>query len=144
MGCWPSAEEVALLSNRPLDHPQQLDSNTEIWLTQSYQPQMRAVMDPQGRVTQNPQLDVNQTCVGWVDATGTSYANDYNRTVRGKVDLSSGEVFDFKYGTTNKLGRVDLGSGEVVVYAPVGHQTKVGFVKGPGKATAGCALLTLW
>eukprot|EP01124_Arcella_intermedia_P015744 TRINITY_DN22322_c0_g1_i1.p1 TRINITY_DN22322_c0_g1~~TRINITY_DN22322_c0_g1_i1.p1 ORF type:complete len:142 (+),score=13.02 TRINITY_DN22322_c0_g1_i1:1-426(+) len=138
MGCCSSDEEVALLSNRPLEHPQRNEGDTEIWVLKSSKALLR--MDPQGRVTHCS----GGACVGWVDATGTAYANDYDRSLQGKVDFASGEVSEFTEGTNQKaIGNVDQRTGEVVKYNRNGLGVKVGFVTGPGVATGGCALLTL-
>lgn len=103
-----------------------------------------ATMEPTGRVKQQ---DYNKTVMGWVDANGIAYRNDYNRMKVGHVDLQARMIYEANYAKT-LVGRVDE-NGFIYACSTVVHESltnvAIGRVEGPkeGQMFAACAFFLL-
>lgn len=143
MGCGPSYEQLA---NRPLDFPLSLPGEAKIIATQSVPVRELGILEVTGRV--HLINDINRRVVGWVDAKGCAYSNDYNRTLVGSVDSATRTVYSADYNHSN-IGRVDE-NGNIYFNATSVHQSQantiVGRIEGPRESYqfAACAFFTLF
>ncbi len=135
----------AKLGERPLEFPLSLSAPAEIHALQSVPQRHMGTMEQSGRVRQ---LDYNKSVVGWVDAQGNAFRNDYKRTKVGRVDLATKMIYQEDYNKT-LIGRVDE-TGSIFACSTVVHKSMtdvaLGKITGPEEsyAYAACAFLLLF
>ena len=113
------------LGERPIDLPLSLPATADIIALQRVPEFRLGTIEQTGRVRRNC---AEKMVVGWVDANGIAFRNDFNKTKVGRVDLATGNIYQTNH-SEKLVGRVDA-NGSIFPASTVVHASATGIALG--------------